>query len=739
MKIVLLKPRKGDIVVEDIPRPQAMPGRVLINNAFSLISAGTERATVQVGQQSLIGKARRRPDQAKQVLQTVRQLGPLETYRIVSDRLDAPMLLGYSSAGTVIDVGEGVDDLRPGMLVAAGGGGYACHAEVVSVPKNLCVPVPDGVSPLAAAFSTVGAIALQGIHQADVLPGSRVAVIGLGLVGQLTVRILKAYGYDVIGIDRDETMLALADAVGVTAVTRDTEGLLDVVKRRWGGELADAVLITAATQSTDPVELGGQLARDRATVVIVGDVNVAPPRSSYYGKELSIRYSRSYGPGRYDHLYEEGGVDYPIGFVPWPQRRNMAEFVRLVSVGLDLDSLNPVAFNVERAAEAYALLEAKGADRRVAILLSYPQDAASAPPRLKVDAGEAAQPVTSWAPLRAGTAARFAAVGAGSFATRMLFPHLKKDDDACFTWITTSGGLTAAYQGRRWGFTTPLSGIEEGLASGDADCVVVSSRHDSHAHYATEVLSRGVGLFVEKPLALDESGLEAVADAWLTTGAPAMVGFNRRFAPAVKAVKHALGSRSPMQVVYRVFAGKLSPDHWLFDDSQGGRVLGEVCHFIDTAGYLIGAKPTSVFATTADGSADPVRTQSVSVHLTYDDGSAASVVYGGLTPPGAPKELIEVAANGLAARIDDFGSLSIWSDKAHKEIFKGGPKGHAEEMRALVRLLHGESSPETDFVNSLWSSLVTCRAVESVRQGKPVLIDKTTPRLAAALGLDTSG
>jgi len=733
MKAVLFHPRRGGISVEDVPAPQLAPGRVLIRNEFSLISAGTERSAVDVGHQNLIGKARQRPDQARQVVQNMRQVGLTETFRLVNDRLDTPSILGYSCAGVALRAGEGVNDIPAGSRVAAAGAGYASHAEIVAVPRNLCCSVPDEVPSRFAAFATVAAIALQGIHQAEAQPGSRVAVVGLGLVGQLTVRLLKTYGYDVVGIDRDESMLALAEAVGVTALARESDDLEDAVRRRWRHAGADAVIVTAATKSADPIELAGRLARDRANVVVVGDVLVAPPRSSYYGKELTVRYSRSYGPGRYDPRYEERGIEYPEGFVAWPLRRNMEEFLRLAAGGLDLETLAPVVFTADEAPAAYALLDAAAADRRVAILLSYPDvaapDARSVPP--------APVPVPIARPRQAGDRVRIAAVGAGSFPTRMLFPHLKRQAQVDFAWLTTGRGITAPYQCRRWGFDRAVAGLDEGLRGGDADVVMVLGPHVTHAPQAVDVLNAGLGLFCEKPLALSEDELDAVATAWLGSGAPAMVGFNRRFAPSVQRLLDVRRRRpGPIQVVYRVFAGALRPDHWLVDPAQGGRILGEVCHFVDLAGFLTGSPPMSVVATSGDGTADPVQAQSASVLVTYGDGSTASIVYGGFTPPGAPKESIEVAGEGLAARIDDFKRLSVWSRRADTSRYRGGPKGHAEEMAGLVALVEGRPSPESDFVTSLWSTLATCRAATSILTHSTQSVEPTTAGLARALGVN---
>jgi predicted dehydrogenase/threonine dehydrogenase-like Zn-dependent dehydrogenase len=737
MKAVLLWPRHGNVTVEEVPTPQLRAGQVLIRNHHSLISAGTERARIEAGRQSLLGKARKHPEQVRQVLESVQQVGVANTYRLVSDRLDAPVQVGYSSAGVVLEAGEGVADLAPGTRVAAAGAGYASHAEVISVPANLCVPLPDAVPSGAAAFATVGAIALQGIHQADVQPGSRVAIIGLGLVGQLAARLLTAYGCDVIGVDRDSAMLDLAGGAGIAALARDGNDLVAATRAAWGAAGADAVLVTAATSSADPVELAGELARDRAVVVIVGDVAVAPPRSSYYGKELSIRFSRSYGPGRYDPSYEEGGIDYPPGFVPWTERRNLAEIVRLLERKLlDVDSLRPAEFPIDQAPRAYGLLAARGRERRVAILLSYghgEEPPRAAPRPVALPARPPRRPVDG--------AVRIATVGAGSFASRTLFPHLARNREVRLSWITTAGGVSAHSQGIRWGFSNAVGSLREGLALESADAVMVLSRHDSHAAYATEVLRAGRILYCEKPLALDERELDEVAAAWAQAGVPAMVGFNRRFAPPVRELREHLAGRSALQVVCRVFAGKISPDHWYFDERQGGRTLGEVCHFVDLAGYLIGCAPVWVQARCVDRPNDGRRAQSVSLLIDFADGSLATVVYGGSTPRGAPKELVEVAADGFAARIEDYRSLTVWSGAAKPLVrrYRRAAKGHAEEMRALVDLCQGrEPSPACDFVPALWSTLTTWRAVESAAEEHGLPVEPRLENLRAALGFAAS-
>jgi predicted dehydrogenase/NADPH:quinone reductase-like Zn-dependent oxidoreductase len=739
MRAVLFRAKDGEIFVEEVPPPRPGPGQVLVRNHFSLISAGTERARLETGRESLLGKARRRPDQVKLVMDSVRLQGPLETWKVVSDRLSSPMLTGYSTAGTVVEVGSGVDSMRPGQLVACAGAGYANHADLVVVPRNLCAVAPANVSARDAAFGTVGAIALQGVHQAGVLPGSRIVVIGLGLVGQITLQLCAAYGYDAMGIDADASMVDLAVSCGTAAIHRSDAQLAEHVEHQLGGA-PDAVLITAATQSTDPVELAGTLARDRGQVVVVGDVAVAPPRASYYEKELTLAYSRSYGPGRYDPLYEEGGVEYPEGYVPWDERRNLAEILRLVGRGrLDFEGLRPVVFPVAQAGEAFAMLSATGAERRVAVLISYGGEPAAARPGITGSAspngsapGRSIDLLSDTSPAAAGSVS-IGAVGAGSFGARMLLPHLKANPAVSLSFIASHSGVSAVHQGKRFGFRRAVDELGEGLAAGDTDAVLVLTRHDSHARYVTEALSLGAAVYCEKPLALTEHDLDTIASAWLESGKPAMVGFNRRFAPAVQVLTDALRTRhSPVQVVLRVFAGQLAPDYWVLQPDQGGRILGEVCHFVDLANWLVGAPALEVTASSLHGS-DPIRTESVSVLLSYADGSSATVAYSGDTPRGAPKELIEVATVGLAARIDDFRSLRIWGRGETHKTYRGGPKGHKEEMAAFVELLQGNPTAGTDFRLALWSSLATCRLAEAITSGDPVKIAPAGDALALAL------
>jgi predicted dehydrogenase/threonine dehydrogenase-like Zn-dependent dehydrogenase len=730
MRAVVLHSATGRVTVEDLPAPLRQAGQVLLQNRYSLLSAGTERAVVERASRSLVAKLRERPDQVHKVLQKLREIGPAETAKLVRERLEPPdTVLGYSCAGVVIEQGSAGTGLVQGRLAAAAGAGYAVHAELVSVPANLCVPVPDGVSGAQAAFATVGAIALRGIHQARVEPGSRVAVVGLGLVGQLTARMLDAYGYDVVGIDLDEEMVARASAAGLRSLVRSRPDLVDEVRRGWGGHLADSVLLTAATASADPIELAGAMARDRASIVVVGDVSVRPERHAYYHKELEIRYSRSYGPGRYDPVFEEGGISYPEGFVAWDERRNLSEVLRLFSVGaLEVETLSPLVVPIEEAARAYELLGDRS-ERRVAILLEYPERMREIGP---VPVSRAA--TRGRQPTKAGGGVALGAVGAGSFATGVLFPILRDNPAVRLSWLATSKGITALNEARRWGFSSMASGLEEGLDTCETDGVLVLSRHDSHAVASSTLLRRGIPTFCEKPLALSEAELEEVAAAYLEGGGSAMVGFNRRFSPLLRRLKEAVEGKGPLQLTYRVFAGTLDPSHWYFDPVQGGRIHGEVCHFVDTLCFVVGSAPTLVTAVGADGHHDPISAQSITALLQFDNGSSATLLYAGHSPMGPPKELLEVAGRDVAGRIDDFRSLEVWSGGAvHHESVPVAAKGHREEMEAFVQLVSGNTPAATDFGLSLASTLTTCRLARSLTEAQAETTAPETPALKEVL------
>jgi predicted dehydrogenase len=617
-------------------------------------------------------------------------------------RLDEPSPLGYSSAGVVIEAGPLVADLRPEDRVACAGGGHAVHAELNYVPANLCVRLPAGVSFEAGAFATVGSIALHGVRQSEARIGERVAVVGLGLVGQLACRILNAAGCEVVGIDvaPEQTERVRKAGVGVAYA----RAAIDPDQPPAEACGCDAVIITAATPSDDPVRLAGALARDRARVVIVGDVGLDVPRTSYYGKELEVRLSRSYGPGRYDAAYEERGLDYPVGYVRWTERRNLAAFVALLADGrVVVDDLITGRIPVEEAPEAYDKLLV-GSTSPLGLVLTYGPAEPAERTRPTVSSGRAA-----------GTAAAAGVIGAGSFSQRILIPALR---DAGFglELVASANGLSARSAADRFGFAGAVT-PDQLLDSEAIDLVCVASRHGSHASYAIRALERGLPVFVEKPPALSQEELNALRDA--SEGRVLQVGFNRRFAPLAIAMRdHIAGRGAPIELVYRVAAGQLPDGHWLNDPEEGGgRLLGEGCHFVDFACWLMGHLPTQVAATVADGSEQLSLAQRFSVTLGFADGSLATILYGSESAPAIGKELVEAHSAGRSAVLDDYRRLELHGDKRRRVIRdRTQDKGHRAQFVALRQALGGEQQGGPDPLDTM---TVTLRALAATgQQGK---------------------
>ena len=709
----------GQVVVIDVPTPALRPHGVLVRTACSLISAGTERSKVDLGQKSLMAKARSRPDQVKQVMDKVRRDGLLQTYHTVKTRLDEQAPLGYSSAGVVLAVGELATGLNIGERVACAGAEYANHAEYAYVPANLCAQVPDGVDLDSAAFATVGAIAMQGVRQAGVSLGDEVAVIGLGLLGQIAVQMLRAAGCRVAGVDIDSARCELAQSLGAHAAW---QGESDELRGRGegftGGRGFDAVVITAGTSSDGPIELAGELCRDRGTVVVVGDVGMHVPRKPYYEKELTLRLARSYGPGRYDPLYEEAGIDYPLGYVRWTEQRNMQEFLELVRAGsLDLNPLITHRFPVDEAAAAYECVQGKGDGMAIGVLLEYPEREEEA---ARVVALAPKEPA---APRCEGASVGVSLVGAGNFATATLLPGLAADGRADFRGIFTGGGLSASDVGAKRGFAFACSGMPDLLADAGSDAVVIASRHDLHAAQSVAALDAGKTVFVEKPLCLTREEFGAVVEAWRRSPGDLMVGFNRRFSPLTLQVKAGLVDRAgPAAINVRVNAGAIPRVHWIQSLEQGGgRILGELCHFIDLCCFLAGSQPATVFALAARADVALALRDTLTVSLAFANGSVASITYAANGDTTYPKERVEVFCEGAVWAIDDFKALdSVVGGKRTRRRLQSPDKGHRREMGAFLDLAQGKASTILTFADCVASTAATFAVIESLSSGLPV-------------------
>ena len=682
MKQVLQDVRSGEIAVHEVPEPSPQPGYALVAVRHSVVSPGTERAMASLGAKSLLGKARARPDLVRKTLATARAEGVGAAAAKVRGRLGQYTAFGYSCAGEVLDAG-GDPRLAVGMRVACVGQGYASHAEVVSVPVGLVVPLPEGVATADAAFAAPAAIALHAIRLAGVEAGSAVAVIGLGLIGQLAVRLLRASGCRVVGIDpREDRRSAVAEA----AAPETASQLVGVASRGRG---ADAVLICAATASSGPVELAAELARDRAPVVVVGDVGLELDRRVFYEKELSLVVARSYGPGRYDRDYEERGLDYPAGYVRWTEARNVEAVLDLVAVGsMRVDDLVSHRFPIGDGARAYEALEADPS--ALGILLEYEPEA------------ERRRTIRrSAAPERRG-ALRVGLVGAGAFARGTLLPILANLDDVQLAAVCARTGASAASVAEQHGVGLVSTDWRELVESDELDALVVATPHAEHAVLAAAGLRAGKAVFVEKPLAIDRDGLADVAAAAEESGGLLLVGHNRRFAPLARALKEAV--EGPLLIQIRVAAGLLPPGHWLDDPEQGGRVLGEISHFVDLASFLAGGAPVEAAGRSVDGS--------LLGALRLAGGSAASIAYSVGAAGQLPKERVEVFGPHAAGVIEDFQRLELFGNVDRTEKSRRD-KGHAAQLRAFVAAARGAAPPPVTVAEQLAVAEASLALVES--------------------------
>lgn len=679
MKQIAQNYKSGELTLLDVPVPACRPGGVLVRSRFSLVSAGTELMKIRESNLSLVGKARARPDQVRKVLESVSTQGVQATYRKVSTKLDSYTPLGYSLSGVVVEVGAGAEEFEVGQRVACAGNQYALHAEFNWVPRNLVVPIPDGVTDEAASCSTVGAIAMQGYRQSEAGLGEVAVVIGLGLVGQLLVQLLRAAGVRVVGLDPSAARCRLAEQLGADACGAPEGADLQAVAGRLGvltdGAGADHVFLTAGGDTNQPVELAAELARDRARVVDIGKCKLDLPWNDYYEKELDVRFSRSYGPGRYDPVYEEQGIDYPRGYVRWTERRNLACFLDLLADGkLDMDPLVSSVVPFDEAVDAYGKL-ADGSLGAVGLLFRYPDEA---PMERRRSAP------TATAPRPAGPRpVRLGVVGAGNYATSMLLPHLAERPDVELVEVATTSALSAANAQRKFGFgrlSTDAAGL---LAADDVTAVLVATRHDSHARLVVEALRAGKAVFVEKPLALDDEQLASVLAAVQETGNDRLaVGFNRRFAPLLVELKQRWGRRvHPLQVRYDVNAGSLDAGSWYGQQEQGSRLVGEGCHFVDTVSWWLDADPVEVFA--AGTGVDP---DDAVVTFTYPDGSVATVTYATGGDARFPKETFTAFGQGQVAKLSNFTKAELWSKgrKSASRALKGPDKGQRAELEAFV-------------------------------------------------------
>jgi predicted dehydrogenase/threonine dehydrogenase-like Zn-dependent dehydrogenase len=733
MKQILQHARTGALTVEEVPSPQLLPGCVLVRIAASVVSAGTERASAEFARKSLLQKAKSRPDLVREVISKVQRDGLFSAIQTVRSRLDQPQSPGYSSAGTVIAVGEGVTDIRPGDRVACAGAGFAVHAEIACVPRLLVARIPElGSSPgeevslEEVAFATLGAVALHGIRTAEAKLGDLVAVIGLGLLGQITVQLLKAAGCRVLGIDINSDRAELARSLGADAVASSATAFRDLCLETSRGAGVDSVLITAETPSSDPVNLAGAIARDRAIVVAVGTVGIDIERKAYYEKELDFRISRSYGPGRYDTAYEQKGRDYPIGYVRWTETRNMEAFVQLlVDNKIDIGRLITHRFPIERAQNAYDLITGRSREPFLGVVIQYPGICDDTRTLALIQTLAPAAP----SPLHPESLA-IGLLGAGGFASSTLIPSMKKSSNTSLVSVCAASGSHAKSAASKFGFHHCTTDEAELIRDSAINTVVVATRHNLHARQVLAALAAGKHVFCEKPLCLSEDELRTIVRAYLGIGVNVrpmlMVGFNRRFAPMAVQMKKFLSQiTEPLALHYRINAGYLPPDHWVNDREQGGgRILGEVCHFVDLLLFLA-ASPIVEVDARAVGHSPRYSGDNVLISLRFANGSEGTISYLANGDRSFSKERIEVFGGGRTAALEDFRRLELVraGKKQTKRSRWHQDKGHQAEWVAFVAaVLKGGELP-IPFEDLVCTTLATFGIEQSVLTGERRAID----------------
>ncbi len=717
MQQVVQNFQNGKLDVDDVPAPILLDGSLLVANHYSLISAGTERATVDLARRSLVGKAQARPDLVRKVVDKLRRDGVAETVRMVAERLDRRAALGYSCAGVVVGVGSSVQGFRPGDRVACAGQDHASHAEIVCVPANLCSAIPDRVSYADAAFVAVGAIALHAVRQCEPRIGETIAVIGLGLVGQIVCQILHANGCRVIASDIDAERLSLALHLGArSAVT--PAALPSTCSAATEGRGCDVVIIAASTTSNDPVEIAAGICRQKGRVVVLGAVGMDLPREPFYRKELELRLSTSYGPGRYDPAYEDRGVDYPYGYVRWTEGRNLSAFLTLIGEGrVDVGALTSHRFPIAEAAGAYELLRSDAPS--LGILLSYP-DAAErvVQPRVRLHDAIPTDRV------------RLGIIGPGNHVRDRLLPPLRKHRQVVVHAVCAATGVNAKAVASRENASYCTADPREIFADVDVDAVIIGTRHDSHADLVVAALRAGKHVFVEKPLCLDHEQLhrieQAYADAASARNTVLEVGFNRRHSSHIARIKQHFADRvDPLTMMYRVNALPIAAEHWIQDAAiGGGRIVGEACHFIDVLHALAGSPPVRVSATSLGRHSSGITQDNAIITLDFADSSIGTVIYSADGAASLPKERLEVFGAGKAAVMDDFSSTQLHGGGRAKTFrTRRQDKGFAAEMHHFIACVTSGTSGDVGFASARASMLATLQAHRSLALREPFAVE----------------
>ncbi|MBI4532286.1 MAG: bi-domain-containing oxidoreductase [Candidatus Latescibacteria bacterium] len=716
MKQVLI--HQGRVTVESVPAPLVEPGHLLVEVAYSLISAGTEITSVEASGKSLIKRALKQPDKVRQVLDHLYRQGIRKTVVRVQGQRSSGSPTGYSCSGIVLQVGQGMTDIRPGDAVACAGAGVANHAEIVLVPRNLFVKVPEGCDLKAAASVTLGAIAMQGVRRADPRLGEIVAVIGLGLLGQLTVQLLKVAGCRVIGLDIDPRRVVLARQAGADRACISTEvNPLDEVRHLTDGRGVDATIVTASSMGNAIVQQAMQITRRKGRVVVVGAVGLGLKRSPFYEKEIDFLISCSYGPGRYDNQYEEQGVDYPYAYVRWTENRNMEAYLRLIAEGkVQVGSILEREYDVAQAPQAYEELRT-APEKPLGVLLCYPlSDLQAQTPKLATHVVLRSQPVRGRISV--------AVVGAGSFAKGMHLPHLRQLSDRYhLRAVVSTTGSNAKATAQQFGADYASTSYEDLLNDSDTDAVVICTRHHLHASMVLEALKAGKHVMVEKPLALTQDELDRI-EAFYASASPdkplpvLLTGFNRRFSPSARRIHDLIqGRRTPMILTYRMNAGYIPPDNWVHTAEGGGRNRGEACHIYDLFTYLTGSKVLRVSAEALHPSTGRYSySDNFIATTTFEDGSIATLTYTALGTEDYPKERLEIFVDGKVFVLDDYKRLTVFGTKVKGEESTIAEKGHKEELEAFADVIRQGGEWPIPLWQQVQATEISFEVEERIRQ-----------------------
>jgi predicted dehydrogenase/threonine dehydrogenase-like Zn-dependent dehydrogenase len=703
MKQLAQNIKKNSLTIEELPVPVCKSGGVLVKTVYSAISVGTEIMKLKNADLSYFQMAKKKPEQVKDVLNTLTQLGPVATYRKVMNKLDSMSPLGYSLVGEVIEVGKGVENLKAGDMVACGGAGYANHAEVNFIPKNLCAKVPDGVALRDASFSTIASVAMQGFRQTESAIGENVAVIGLGLLGQILIQIINANGCRAFGFDISQSKCNLAISNGAYFAQAATKtNFEEEIGSLTNGFGCDSIIITTGTQSNDPIILAGKIARNKAKIVDIGITKMDLPWDLYYHKELDFRFSCSYGPGRYDPVYEEGGVDYPIGHVRWTEQRNMMSIMQLLKDGkINFSKLITHEFNFNDAEKIFLDIK-EGKEDYLGVVLKYNETVDTTTRKINIATAKAPKPGK----------ANIGVIGAGNYASTMLMPFLK--EEANLVGIATATGINAKDKAQKFGFKYATTDYKEMLSDNDIDTIVIATRHNQHARMVVDALDKSKNVYVEKPLAISVQELKAIAKSYITKEQLLMVGYNRRYATSVQYLKKQLKGNIPYSIYYQVNAGFIPMDKWYQSPEQGGRVIGEVCHFIDTIQYLLDADPVEIFASSTAVGGMPEQDNTF-ITIKFSNGSSCVIAYLADGDKKYSKEKILITGYRTNIEFDNFKTVTVFKDgNTSKKQFFMIDKGQQEEMKALAKAVKTGTAP-ISFHSLLLNSYAAILAVQSIQ------------------------